>query len=193
MTRSLPRLALVATLILQPVLLPVLPPVMALQVDESTAIGQSANNDQAAHNDQAAESDQPAKSEATLDERLDALLAEALPAEEYRETKRCLSRHDYRSVDILNQEYLLFRKSGQFWLNKLKHRCIVLRRDLILVFNQHGMGGMCSGDLAYVTDRYDLERGFSPSGRPLAAQGTCRLGEFESITAEQAALLRGLR
>ena len=179
MTKSLLSLALVATLILLSI-----PVVRA---------NETAENNQAAEAERPAETDQPAQAEPTLDERLDALLAETLTDDEYRETKRCLSRHSYRSVDILSQEYLLFRKSGQFWLNKLKHRCIGLRRDLILTFNQHGMGSMCSGDLVYVTDRYDLERGFSPSGRPLAAQGTCILGEFESITAEQAALLKGLR
>ena len=142
--------------------------------------------------DDAPSQDQPAGKQApkpSLDERLDALLVEALPPDEYRETRRCLSRHDYRSVEILNQEYLLFVKNDHFWLNRLRTRCPSLRFDMVLSFAMRGTSSVCQSDQVYVTNRFDLERGFDHGGRPIHYQGICTLGEFESISPEQAALL----
>lgn len=129
----------------------------------------------------------------SVDERLDAILAETSSEDEYRESRRCLTRHDYRSVDILSQEYLLFRKGSEFWLNKLKRRCVNLRHDSVLTFSPRGTSSMCEGEQIWVTDRFDLNRGFTATGIPVAPQGTCVLGEFEAISADQAALLRDVR
>ena len=54
------------------------------------------------------------------------------------------------------------------------------------------MSSICSGEPVYVSDRFDLDRGFDAMGRPVLTRGTCTLGEFEAIAAEQAALLRGM-
>lgn len=142
--------------------------------------------------EQEAEAEEAAR-EPSLDERLDALLQETVSADEYRETANCLRQQDYRSVDILNQEYLLFRKGSTYWLNRLRHRCVSLHRTMLLTFEKRGTTRICAGDPFYVSDRLDFDRGFSPTGRPLASHGTCFLGTFESITAEQAVLLRDLR
>ncbi|MEJ2087548.1 MAG: hypothetical protein P8Y69_03550 [Gammaproteobacteria bacterium] len=139
------------------------------------------------------EAETASEAKPSLDERLDAILAETLSKDEYRESRRCLSRFDYRSVEILSRDYLLFSRGGDYWLNKLRNRCISLRRDMVLTFNPRGSSNSCEGDLVYVTDRYDLDRGFSPTGIPYSSQGSCVLGAFERISGEQAALLREAR
>jgi hypothetical protein len=141
-----------------------------------------------------AESESDSKpDEPSVDERLDALLAETLSEDEYRESRRCLSRHEYRSVEILNQQYLLFKRGSTFWVNKLRNRCISLRRDLVLTFNPRGTSNTCDGDIFYMTNRFDLDRGFTATGVPIASQGSCILGTFEEIGPEQAVLLREVR
>lgn len=139
------------------------------------------------------EAETASEAEPSLDERLDAILAETLSKDEYRESRRCLSRFDYRSVEILSRDYLLFSRGSDYWLNKLRNRCISLRRDMVLTFNPRGSSNSCEGDLVYVTDRYDLDRGFSPTGIPYSSQGSCVLGAFERISGEQAALLKEAR
>lgn len=139
------------------------------------------------------EAEAESNDEPSLEERLDAILAETLAADEYRESRRCLPRQEYRSVEILNQDYLLFRRSNTYWLNRLRQRCIALRRDMVLSFNPRGTSSTCEGDQVYVVSRLDLDRGFTPSGVPIASRGTCFLGPFEAITVEQAALIREVR
>lgn len=141
----------------------------------------------------AQQAEQTSAKKPTLDERLDALLAETLPADEYRETKRCLSRYQYRKIDILSQDYLLFSKNDEYWLNKLKNRCPGLRYDAILTTTPKGTSSLCQGDPVYATSRMDLDRGFDAGGRPLGYQGMCILGEYQSISAEQVALLREVK
>ena len=140
--------------------------------------------------------DDAADSETTpsLDERLDALLKEVVPEDEYRDSKRCLTRYDYRSVDILSEDYLLFVKGDRYWLNRLKNPCPALRyHNMVLSFNFQGTSSLCRGDQVYVTDRLNVDGGFDSAGRPLRSYGVCFLGEFESITVEQAALLKGVK
>ena len=131
------------------------------------------------------------KDRASIDERLDALLSEALPEDEYRETQRCLGTRRYRSVEVLGTEYLLFYKGDNFWLNKLSRPCPTLAHNRVPVFEAQTTSSLCSRDLFFPTNRMDLQRGFDSSGRPLMSYGICVLGEFETISVEQAALLRG--
>ena len=133
-----------------------------------------------------------AEREPTLDERLDALLTEALPENEYREAQNCLRRHEYREGDILSQEYLLFSRNGRYWLNKLQVRCPSLNRNVVLTFNSSGTSSVCRSQPVYVADRFDISRGFDSMGRPNVTRGICRLGEFEVISVEQAAILQSM-
>lgn len=125
-----------------------------------------------------------------LDARLDALLAETLAADEYRETKSCLSRTAYRKVEILNEEYVLFSKGEEHWINKLRRRCPSLRFNDLPVFVQKGTSRVCENDPFYPTNSLDLSMTLS-GGRAMGYQGICYLGDFEQISAEQAALIRG--
>jgi hypothetical protein len=133
------------------------------------------------------------ESELSIEERLDALLTEALPEDQYREVSQCLWQHQYRQVEVLDNQHLLFRKSSRFWLNELKMPCPGLNRNLVLTFESRGTSSLCNGEHVYLTSRFDLDRGFDPMGRPIGLEGVCTLGSFQVITAEQAAILRGVK
>ena len=126
-------------------------------------------------------------SEPSIDERLDALLSE-VTAYEGREPQRCLNTRSYRTVKVLNTEYLLFSRGSKHWLNKLKRDCPSLKFNDLPVFESRGSSSLCQNDLFYPTNRMDLQMGMT-NGRPNAMHGTCYLGSFEVISPEQAALL----
>jgi hypothetical protein len=134
--------------------------------------------------------DAAAASEPTIDERLDALMSEVSTYED-REVVRCLNLRSYRKVKTLNTDYLLFSRGSVFWLNKLKRTCHSLKFNDLPIFESRGVSRLCEGDPFYPTNSMDLQMGLDASGRPRAIHGTCYLGSFESITAEQAALLTG--
>ncbi len=129
-------------------------------------------------------------SEPTIDERLDALMSE-VSTYESREISRCLSTRTYRSVKVLNTDYLLFSRGDRFWLNRLKRTCPTLKFNDLPVFESRGTSNLCEGDPFYPSNSMDLQMGLDATGRPRAMYGTCYLGSFETITAEQAALLMG--
>ena len=134
--------------------------------------GTAPGNAVAEENAVATESDAAVTQDAeqpTLDERLDALLKEAPTADGYRELSNCLSRHKYRRVEILNDEYLLFSRNQNYWLNHLRIRCISLTRNKILTFTSHG-SSICRGDqskagsdpgrrIRPATKKFDVSRG----------------------------------
>ncbi|MEM8769466.1 MAG: hypothetical protein AAGE43_18670 [Pseudomonadota bacterium] len=159
------------------------------------AVATAAASDDAAETDGDADREDEADGDvdaerASIDERLDALLQEALPEDEYREQKRCLAQRNYRSIEVLSTEYLLFYRNNSFWLNRLSRPCPTLRFNDVPVFSSRSTSSICERDAFYPTNRMDLARGFDSTGRPLAATGVCFLGQFEEITADQAALLR---
>ena len=125
-----------------------------------------------------------------LDARLDELLKETLAADGYRETRSCLSRNAYRKVEVLNEEYVLFSKGEEHWINKLRHRCPSLRFNDLPIFVQRGTSSLCESDPFYPSNSIDLNMSLT-GGRAMGAQGICYLGDFEQISAEQAALIRG--
>lgn len=127
--------------------------------------------------------------EVSLDDRLNALLSEAVAAEEYRHTRKCLSRNAYRKIKVLNEDYMLFSKGEEYWINKLRRRCPSLKFNDLPVFVQKGTSSLCESDPFYPTNSMDLSMSLS-GGRAFGAQGICYLGDFEQISAEQAALLR---
>lgn len=127
----------------------------------------------------------------TLDERLDALLSEVSVYEE-GEPQRCLNTRAYRTVKVLNTEYLLFSRGSRYWLNKLKRDCPSLKFNDLPVFESRGSSSLCENDPFYPSNSMDIQRGLS-GGRPVAMQGTCYLGSFQPISAEQAALLSELK
>jgi len=126
----------------------------------------------------------------TLDERLDALLSEVSAYEEH-EPQRCLNSRSYRTVKVLNDDYLLFSKGNKHWLNKLKRTCRSLKFNDLPIFESRGSSSLCQNDPFYPSNSMDVQRGLS-GGRPTAMHGICFLGSFEEISAEQVALLTEL-
>ena len=131
--------------------------------------------------------------EPSFEERLDALLAETLSPEEYRETTHCLYRAKYRYIDVISEDYILFSRRNEFWLNKLKRKCRGVNNRLVITTVNRGVNSACSGDLVYASSRFDLDLGFTSGGIPISARATCVLGEFERIGEQQAEALKGLR
>ena len=142
------------------------------------------------------EVERPPQAAPSLD-KIDALLNEALSAEEYREAKRCLNRRDYRDVDILNEEFLLFSKNGAYYLNRLEAKCHGMDQRMVITLTSR-LGSMsghldryCQHDRVYVSNRFDLRRyGFDANGRPIGYISSCALGEFEVIDEQQMLALR---
>ena len=117
-----------------------------------------------------AEAAQVAKQEAIAD-----ILSKPLAAEEYADEESCLSRHYYDHVDVLDDEHVLFKGSGdKLWLNKLRHRCVGLRRNDVLEFRMRD-SRLCDHDTFYATS--SLNWGIRT--------GACALGTFTPVTAEQ--------
>jgi len=124
-----------------------------------------------------------------LKKQLDALLAENLAESDYRESSNCLYRNSFRHVSALGDSYLIFSKGDTYWINRLKSRCMLLNHRMMFTFVSHSQS-VCAGDSIYLSDRADLDRGFDSSGRPAVLQGSCVLGEFESINEAQAMALK---
>jgi hypothetical protein len=133
---------------------------------------------------------------AKLDDELTILLTETLSANDYREASRCLNRRDYRDVDIINSEFLLFSKHGKYYLNRLEGKCHGLSSRMVLTLTST-LGSLsghldryCQHDVVYVSERFDLAQGFDPLGRPIAYRSSCALGEFEVIDEQQMLALK---
>ncbi len=164
---------------------------LALLLAPAASLGQDEQAAEAAEAEQGLAAKEPGdddKAEGpTLDERLDALLSE-VSAYEGREPQRCLNTRSYRTVTVLNTEYLLFSRGNRYWLNKLKRDCPSLQFNDLPVFEARGTSSLCQNDPFYPSNSMDLQHGLS-GGRPVAMHGTCFLGSFESVTPEQVALL----
>jgi len=84
--------------------------------------------------------------------------------------QRCLSVSQYDSVQILNEQMLLFKGTGnRAWANELRSRCPGMRKDDVLIFDLRG-SQVCSLDWVTAT-----RPGFL--GWPNAGP-KCSLGEF---------------
>lgn len=130
--------------------------------------------------------------QARFDARLDALLNEAAEADAYGKAEHCLYRRKYRDIDIINDNLLIFSKGNNYWVNELKHRCVGLRRDMVLHSVLTGISSLCANDLIYANRRFDMNQGFMPSGRPVMVRATCTLGDFKPISEAYAQSLRSL-
>ena len=130
-------------------------------------------------NEQADEPD----SEATVVEDIETILTQPLGQDEYVEGERCLSRYNYHSVEIIDDQHVLFRgRRGKAWLNVLRSRCVGLRRHDIPRFEFRASSQLCSLDTFVGLD--SNFSGFSRSSAP------CALGDFQPVSEEQVALIK---
>jgi|GEM_PF-4113430 len=131
--------------------------------------------------------------QASFEERLDKLLVQGETEEVYGETENCLYHRKYRNIDIINENMLLFSRGDQYWLNTLKRNCLGLRRSMVINVLMKGIGSICANDQVYANTRFDMNQGWTASGRPVLVRATCTLGEFRSIDETFARALLALK
>ena len=116
---------------------------------------------------------EPAEQPATDDPEVEQILDNPLADDDYREEKSCLWQRQIDSVEIIDENFVVFRGRirNQVWLNKFTQPCIGLRRDM-LVTTRASTGSICR------LDAIDARpRGASPFGTAVR----CYLGSFEGI------------
>lgn len=87
---------------------------------------------------------------------IDEILSLQLDPDEYGETRRCLSEHDYRTFRPLGDRHILFAgRKGRLWINTLRGRCYDLRHGDILVIRSFSTTRMCDMDSFQVADWFD--------------------------------------
>lgn len=124
----------------------------------------------------AADDGEEAEEDTSLD--VETILANPLDADEYRDTRHCISTRGYDAIEVLNETTLLFHGRGDVWLNRLSGRCRGLTWDMIPTFASHG-SRVC---------QHDRFRGQSRSGS--LESMSCTLGRFEKIDEGQVESLR---
>jgi hypothetical protein len=113
---------------------------------------------------------------------IEAILTQPLDKDEYAKGERCISTFQYHSVDVLDNEHVVFKGSGgKLWLNTLRTPCIGLRRRDVLRFELRG------SQLCNLDDFVAIDPTRSIGARSSA---TCALGDFEPITKEQVTLIK---
>lgn len=113
----------------------------------------------------------------TLDDILDAPLTAAAYA---GDTERCLSTYAYRSVEVLDDQLVLFKGNGdKRWINRLPRRCIGLRPNEVLRFEMRS-NRVCE------TDSF---RSYDRAFMTTLSSGNCTLGQFQPVTPEQVAAI----
>jgi len=114
--------------------------------------------------------------EAAKKESIQDILSQPLANEEYSEEERCLSTFTYRSVDVLDDQHVLFKGTGgRLWLNTLRQRCVGLRSQDSLRFELRD-NRLCDMDRFQSVDTF---------GYMSRTSATCTLGTFAPVTAEQ--------
>lgn len=105
-----------------------------------------------------------------------------LDADSYAATENCLSSVEYDTVEVLDEQHMLFQGTGKddVWLNQLRQRCPGLREDDTLAFDMQG-DRLCSLDTVTVVNHFMFWRRTGP---------TCALGKFNKLTDAQAGLVR---
>lgn len=119
--------------------------------------------------------------EAAKQESIQDILNQPLTDEDYADEERCLSTYAYRSVEVLDDQHVLFKGSGgRLWLNVLRQRCVGLRADDALRFDLRD-NRVCDMDTFQSVD-------FAGYGARTSA--ACTLGKFTAVTAEQVEAIR---
>ncbi len=112
------------------------------------------------------------------EESIDQILSQPLAEEDYAEQTRCLATYLYDSIEILDNRHVVFKGSGgKLWLNRLRNRCIGLRRNDTLKFRLH-TSQLCDLDSFQAIS-------LSAVGGALQTSATCSLGTFTTMTQEQ--------
>lgn len=124
-----------------------------------------------------ASSDAP---QASLEERARDILSEPASEEGYSDATRCIRAADFRRVEILDSQRLVFYGRGDTrWLNQLPRPCPGLRRRDTLRFDMRGHR-LCQHDGFASVDSFG-------SGMRSVE---CYLAPFEPVSPEQVEMLK---
>lgn len=111
------------------------------------------------------------------EESIDQILTQPLAEEEYAKEVRCLATYTYNSVEVLDSRHVVFKGTGgRFWLNRLRNRCLGLRRYDTLKFELRG---------SQICDLDSFESISISLGAPTRTSAMCSLGTFTPMTEEQ--------
>lgn len=127
------------------------------------------------------------------EERIAQILSEPLDTEAYAESRRCLAPREYRDVEILDDQRIVFEGPGdQYWLNTLRVRCPDLRRGAVLrVQTVSALGRICDMDSFEAGDWFDWPWYQSLRWPWYGRSGIrCTLGRFQPVTAAQVEAIR---
>lgn len=123
------------------------------------------------------------------EEQIADILSQPLEADDYVESKRCLAPQEFRDVDILDNQRILFKGRGdQYWLNTLRMRCPDLNRGTVLrVESVSALGQICDMDSFQVGDWFDGPWYRNALWPWYGRTGIhCTLGRFQPVTPAQA-------
>jgi len=127
-------------------------------------------------------SEEKQAAQAKAQETIDQILAAPLASEDYSKTERCISTFEYDTMEVLDDQHVIFEGRGDnVWLNTLRSRCIGLRRDSVPVIRLRD-SQLCDLDTFQARD--------SMLGVWSRTSANCSLGTFSRITPEQADAIR---
>jgi len=119
---------------------------------------------------------------ADAQETIDQILNAPLESAEYGQAERCISTFQYDTMEILDDQHVLFKGRGdRMWLNQLRTRCIGLRPGSTPLIRLRD-SQICDMDTFQGVDNM--------LGVWSRTSSTCSLGTFTPITPEQADAVR---
>ena len=93
----------------------------------------------------------------------------------------CLNARDVESIEILADDMVLLRgRLDRYWLNRMPVRCVGLASNMLVTMERTG-SRICAHDRFRASERGSSMPDLGP---------VCRFGKFESVSAEQIAVLR---
>lgn len=110
------------------------------------------------------------------------ILDNPLADDDYREEKTCLWRRQIKSVEIIDENFAIFRGRirNKVWLNKFTQPCVGLRRDMLITTHARS-GSICQFDTLDARPR---------GAGPFRTAVRCYLGSFEGIDEVQAEAMK---
>lgn len=96
--------------------------------------------------------------------------------------EKCLRARQVRSYEVLSDRLLLLRgRGGRYWLSRLPKACKGLHKNMAIRISRNS-SRLCAHSRFQARDR--------TMGIEVGASASCSFGEFESLSVEQAALIR---
>ena len=122
--------------------------------------------------------DQPVDNASDVEKILDNPLAD----DDYREERTCLWQRQIKSVEIIDENFVIFRGRlrNKVWLNKFTQPCVGLTGDMLVTTHARN-GSIC---------RFDTLDARPRGASPFHTAVRCYLGSFEGIDEVQAEAMK---